>query len=60
LAARDPERYCKVIKTRMTMLPLDFDSFNIMAHQWVIDEYEYYDTIQDAKCDGGKGVLFRK
>jgi hypothetical protein len=52
LAARDPKRYCKVIKTRMSKLPLDMESFNLMAHQWVLDQYEYFDTIQDASCDG--------
>jgi hypothetical protein len=36
----------------MKNLPLDFRSFSIMAHQWVLDQYEYFDTIQDAKCDG--------
>jgi hypothetical protein len=52
LAARDPKRYCKAIKTRMKSLPLDFRSSNLMAHQWVLDQYEYFDAIQDAKCDG--------
>jgi hypothetical protein len=32
--------------------PLDFRSSNLMAHQWVLDQYEYFDTIQDADCDG--------
>jgi hypothetical protein len=52
LAARDPKGYCKVIKTRMKSNPLDFRSFNLMAHQWVLDQYEYFDTIQDVDCDG--------
>jgi hypothetical protein len=35
LAARaHPKRYCKAIKTRTKSLPLDFRSFNLMAHQW--------------------------
>ena len=25
---------------------------NLMAHQWVLGQYEYFDTIQGAKCDG--------
>jgi hypothetical protein len=54
LAARDPKRYCnKAIKTRMEGLPLDFRSFNLMAYQWVLDQYEYFDTTQDAKCGDG-------
>jgi hypothetical protein len=27
-------------------------NFNPMAHQWVLDQYEYFDAIQDANCDG--------
>jgi hypothetical protein len=23
-----------------------------MAHQWVLDQYEYFDAIQGASCDG--------
>ena len=36
----------------MTKLPLDFDSFNLLGHQWVLDQFEIYGTIQDANCDG--------
>jgi hypothetical protein len=53
LAARDPKRYCKAIKTRTKSPPLDFRSFNLTAHQCgVLDQYEYFDTTQGAKCDG--------
>jgi hypothetical protein len=31
---------------------LDFRNFNLMAHQWVLGQYEYFDTIQDAECVG--------
>jgi hypothetical protein len=34
LAARDPKRYCKAIKTRMSKLPLDMESVNAMAWCW--------------------------
>jgi hypothetical protein len=35
----------------MKELPLDFRSFNLTAHQWVLDQYEYFDTIQQgARC----------
>jgi hypothetical protein len=50
LAAREPKRYCKVIKTRMKSNPLTFRNFDLMVHQWVLDQYEYFDIIQDAKC----------
>ena len=52
MATREPALYCKVIKTRMQNLPLDFRSFDIMGHQWILDQYEYFDTIQDVKCEG--------
>jgi hypothetical protein len=51
LAARDPKRYCKAILTRMSKLPLDMESCNLMAHQWVLGQYEYFDTTQGASCD---------
>jgi hypothetical protein len=28
------------------------ESFDLMAHQWVLGQYEYFDTIQDADFDG--------
>jgi hypothetical protein len=31
---------------------LTFRNFDLMAHQWVLGQYEYFDTIQDANCDG--------
>ena len=52
MAARDPATYCKMLKTKMTKLPLDFDSFNVLGHQWVLDQFEIYGTTQDASCDG--------
>ena len=52
LAARDPKLYCSVIKTRMMGLPLDFETFDATAHQWVLDQYELFDTVQDAICPG--------
>jgi hypothetical protein len=51
-AAHGPKRYRKAIKTRRKSNQLDFRNFNLMAHQWVLDQYEYFDTIQDAECDG--------
>jgi hypothetical protein len=50
LAVRDPQRYCKAIKNRMAKL--DFQTFNLMSHQWVLGQYEYFDTTQGASCDG--------
>ena len=35
LAAREPKRYRKAIKTRMKSNQLDFRNFNPMAHQWM-------------------------
>ena len=52
LAAREPESYCKMLKTKMTKLPLDFTSFNLLGHQWVLDQVEIYGTIEGAHCDG--------
>ena len=33
LAARDPEQYCTVIRERMKALPLNYDTFDAIAHQ---------------------------
>jgi hypothetical protein len=52
LTARDPKLYCSAIKARMTGLPLDFETFDATAHQWVLDQYELFDTAQDAICPG--------
>jgi hypothetical protein len=52
LAAREPKKYCKVIKTRMKSNQLNFRTFNLMIHQWILDQYEYFDTIQGAICSG--------
>jgi hypothetical protein len=52
LAAREPKKYCKVIKTRMKSNQLNFRNFNLMIHQWILDQYEYFDTTQDAICSG--------
>jgi hypothetical protein len=52
LAAREPKRYCKVIKTRMKSNQLTFRNFDLMIHQWVLDQYEHFDIIQDAICSG--------
>jgi hypothetical protein len=52
LAARDPKLYCSAIKTRMMGLPLEFETFDATAHQWVLDQFELFDTVQDANCPG--------
>jgi hypothetical protein len=33
-------------------LPLDFETFDATAHQRVLDQYELFDTVQDAACPG--------
>jgi hypothetical protein len=50
LAARDPQQYCKVVKQKMKQQRLAMETFDLVAHQWTLDQYEMFDTIQDADC----------
>jgi hypothetical protein len=52
LAARDPQQYCKVVKQKMKTNPLAMETFDLVAHQWTLDQFEMFDTIQDAECMG--------
>ena len=52
LAARDPQQYCKVVKQKMKTQRLTMETFDLMAHQWTLDQYVMFDTIQDADCMG--------
>jgi hypothetical protein len=52
LAARNPPEYCQIIKKKMKGLTLNFEVYDLVAHQWTIDQFDMYDTIQDAKCMG--------
>jgi hypothetical protein len=52
LAARDPQQYCKAVKQKMKTQRLAMEAFDLMAHQWTLDQYEMFDTIQDADCMG--------
>jgi hypothetical protein len=52
LAARDPQQYCKAVKQKMKTGRLAMETFDLMAHQWTLDQYEMFDTIQDADCMG--------
>jgi hypothetical protein len=31
---------------------LTMETFDLVAHQWTLDQYEMFDTIQDADCMG--------
>ena len=48
LAARDPQQYCKAVKQKMKTGRLAMETFDLVAHQWTLDQYEMFDTIQDA------------
>ena len=52
LAARNPMEYCRTIKEKMKVLPPTIETFDLVAHQWVLDQFEMFDTIQDADCMG--------
>jgi hypothetical protein len=52
LAARDPQQYCKAVKQKMKTARLAMETFDLVAHQWTLDQYEMFDTIQDADCMG--------
>jgi hypothetical protein len=48
LAARDPQQYCKAVKQKMKQQQLTMETFDLVAHHWTLDQYEMFDTIQDA------------
>jgi hypothetical protein len=52
LAARDPQQYCKAVKQKMKQQRLTMETFDLVARQWTLDQYEMFDTIQDADCMG--------
>jgi hypothetical protein len=52
LAARDPQQYCKAVKQKMKTGHLTMETFDLMAHQWTLDQYEMFDTTQDAERMG--------
>ena len=44
--------YCRTIKQRMTTLPLTIDAFDLVIHQWKLDQFEMFETIQETECMG--------
>jgi hypothetical protein len=52
LAARNPMEYCRTTKEKMEVLPPAIETFDLVAHQWVLDQFEMFDTTQDADCMG--------
>ena len=52
LAARNPMEYCRTIKTKMKKSTLTVTNFDLVAHQWLLDQYELFDTINEANCIG--------
>jgi hypothetical protein len=36
----------------MKQQQLAMETFDLVAHQWTPDQYEMFDTIQDAECMG--------
>jgi len=52
LAARNPMEYCKTIKLKMKKNTLTVENFDLVAHQWILDQYEMFGTINDADCIG--------
>jgi hypothetical protein len=44
------------MKQKMKTGRLAMETFDLIAHQWTLDQYEMFDTIQDADCMGGYKV----
>ena len=40
------------MKQKMKTQRLTMETFDLMAHQWTLDQYVMFDTIQDADCMG--------
>jgi hypothetical protein len=52
LAARDPMEYCRTIKAKMKLNKPTVKNFDLVAHQWILDQYDQFATINEADCIG--------
>jgi hypothetical protein len=50
LAARDPMEYCRTIKAKMKLNMPTIKNFDLVAHQWLLDQYDLFATINEANC----------
>ena len=51
LATRDPEQYVQTIKAKIQVngKKLDVEEFNLVAYQWLLDQYELFNIIKEAE-----------